>query len=82
MGQYEIYTLFIACFFHIIVWFIVLKVVDVVKDGGSVKEGFSFLTVQKPRQLLNFDVPHVLNIVCSEIKKNTRSCTKTGKMWI
>ncbi|XP_059079473.1 cholesterol transporter ABCA5-like isoform X1 [Tigriopus californicus] len=43
MGQYEIYTLFIACGFHLIVWFIVLKVADVVKDGGSVREGFSFL---------------------------------------
>lgn len=36
----EIYTLFLACIFHTVFWFLALKVVDVIKDGGNFLTAF------------------------------------------
>ncbi len=45
VSQYEIYTLFIGCFFHAALWFVVLRVVDIVKDGGNPKDAFNMFRV-------------------------------------
>ena len=42
IGDPDIYSLFLACFFHLVLWFVVLKIVDVVKDGGKASSAFSF----------------------------------------
>ena len=41
-GDPDIYSLFLACFFHLVLWFVLLKIVDVVKDGGKASTAFSF----------------------------------------
>ena len=42
IGDSNIYSLFLACVFHLILWFVLLKVADVVKDGGKASSAFSF----------------------------------------
>ena len=40
MSRPEIYWLFLACLFHTIIWFVGLKIADVVKDGGNPSTAF------------------------------------------
>ena len=35
-AEFEIYTIYIACFVHTIVWGIGLKIADIKKDGGNI----------------------------------------------
>ena len=44
MSKPEIYWLFIACLFHTIIWFVGLKVADVIKDGGSPLAAFECIS--------------------------------------
>ena len=39
-GNFEIWTIAIACVFNTVVWYYGLKVVDILKDGGSAKDTF------------------------------------------
>eukprot|EP00095_Tigriopus_kingsejongensis_P007732 maker-scaffold200_size264178-snap-gene-0.9 protein:Tk07732 transcript:maker-scaffold200_size264178-snap-gene-0.9-mRNA-1 annotation:"atp-binding cassette sub-family a member 5" len=69
MGEYEIYSLFIACVFHIVLWFFLLKVVDVLKDGGSFKDALgSFMgNKEKKYETLGNDHENVDSIVDEDV---------------
>ena len=41
MSDVDIYILFIACLFHLVFWFVALKIVDVKKDGGKASSAFA-----------------------------------------
>ena len=51
MSTPEIYWLFLACLFHTIIWFLGLKIADVVKDGGSPSSAFTCFSTTKVIQL-------------------------------
>ena len=44
-SQYEIYTIAIACVYNAVLWFVILRVVDVMKDGGKFKDGLKSVMV-------------------------------------
>ena len=43
--HYEIWTIAVACLYNAIFWFVMLRAVDVMKDGGSAKDGFKSVMV-------------------------------------
>ena len=47
MGEYELYSTLIALVFHTVLWLVVLKIVDVLKDGGKFSEALKSLVVRK-----------------------------------
>jgi hypothetical protein len=42
ISQYQIYVLYMAAVFHTVLWFFVLRIIDVMKDGGTFKEAVKF----------------------------------------
>ena len=42
LSQYEIYTMYIALAFHTVLWFFMLRLVDIMKDGASFADALKF----------------------------------------
>ena len=42
LSQYEIYTMYIAIVFHTVLWFFLLRLVDIKKDGASFMDALKF----------------------------------------
>ena len=67
MSDVDIYILFIACLFHLVFWFVALKIVDVKKDGGKASSAFACTRkMLETRKARSQSSPDEESDVCSE----------------